>query len=247
MYNTTPRLPVINLTQDKSKQSYTHILPCATQQKTLENADSVIYTVQENTSVSSVNTTLLVLPTSQQNTPQLSNPEFVISLQQNTPKHNNNNTFASCSTQNNSVECMSHYMGIDILSLNVCGIKSKVNSVDFVNNIKRYDVLCLSETKCDDADMCNLKVIMEDIGYDIVFRNRSELCRYKSGGILIGIKKGVNFKWNSINYDCECLLSIIIDGKSVNLEKDLVVSSVYIPPSHSMYGGGQHFDKLDHF
>ena len=236
---TTLRLPVNTLTQCRPKQRYTHILTSATQLNKLGNADS---------SVSSVNNTLHVLPTSQQNTPQLCNSEAVISIQHNTPKHNNNNTSASRSTQNNNfVEGMSHYIGIDILSLNACGIRSKVYSVDFVNNIKRYDVLCLSETKCDDVDSSYLKVIMEDNGYDIVYKKRCELSRYKSGGILIGIKKSVDFKWNPVNYNCECILSIIIDGRSVSLEKDLVISSVYIPPSHSMYGGGQHFDELDHF
>lgn len=235
------------MTQGRLKQSYTHILPCATKQNTLENAVSLVYPTQGKPSVSSVNTTLPVLPTSQ-STPQARNPEFIISTQHNIPQNNKENILASYSTHNNnSLECASHYLSIGILSLNVCGIKTKVCSVDFVSYIKRYDVLCLSETKCDDVDMVNLKVIMEDIGYNIVFKNRCELSRYKSGGILIGIKKGIFFKWKPINYDCESLLSIMVDGQSVNMEKDLIISSVYIPPSHSMYGGGQHFDDLDNF
>ena len=95
--------------------------------------------------------------------------------------------------------------------------------------------------------MSNINVIMEHIGYDIVYKNRCELSRYKSGGILIGIRKGIHLKWKPIKYSCECLLSIIIDRGSVSLEKDLVISSVYIPPSHSMYGRGQHFDEIDNF
>ena len=239
----------MNLTQGRPKQqSYTNISPCPTQQNILENDNSVIVrTTQGNTNVSSVNTKLPVLPTTQ-SIPQLSNYQLITAIQHNKPKHTCNNLSASCSTQhNNAVESMSHHMVIDILSLNVCGIKSKVSSVDFINNIKRYDVFCLSETKCDDVDSINLKAFMEDIGYDVIFKNRCVLSRYKSGGILIGIKKGINFKWDSIVNDCECLLSIIIDGRSVCLEKDLVISSVYIPPSHSMYGRGHHFDELDNF
>lgn len=224
MYKAILKLPVINV----------------------ENADSTVFTAQGNTSVSSINTTLPVLPTSHC-TLQTRSSEF-ISVQHYAHKNNNDNILASCSTQNNnSLKCVSHHMDIDILSLNVCGIKTKVCSVDFVNILKRYDVLCLSETKCDDVDTNNLKDIMEDIGYDIVVKNRCVLSRYKSGGILIGIKKSVRFKWNPINYDCECLLSIKIDGRSISLEKDLVITSVYVPPSHSLYGGGQHFDKVDDF
>ncbi len=57
----------------------------------------------------------------------------------------------------NSVQFVPPLDYINVLSLNVCGIKSKFLSMDFVNFIKDYNVICLCETKCDDADMINVK------------------------------------------------------------------------------------------
>ena len=84
-------------------------------------------------------------------------------------------------------------MYLDELSLNVCGIKSKLFSADFVKFIDDYDVICFTETKCDNVDMINIKDRMENNGFDIVSKNRNKLSRFKSGGILMGIKKNVNF------------------------------------------------------
>ena len=66
--------------------------------------------------------------------------------------------------------------------------------MDFVYFIQDFDVICLCETKCDDTDIINVKGIMENIGFDIVFKNRSNLSRFKSGGLLIGTKKNDSFR-----------------------------------------------------
>ena len=43
-------------------------------------------------------------------------------------------------------------LSLKILSLNICGIKSKLNCPEFINLIKSYDVIGLQETKLDDID-----------------------------------------------------------------------------------------------
>ena len=40
-----------------------------------------------------------------------------------------------------------------ILALNVCGLKSRLNTPEFKELCASYDILCFSETKCDDIDM----------------------------------------------------------------------------------------------
>ena len=80
-------------------------------------------------------------------------------------------------------------LSVNLLSLNVCGFKAKFLSHDFADFIKCYDVVCLCETKTDDADMLGVKDVMEKNGFDIVFKNRSRISRYKSGGLLIAVKK----------------------------------------------------------
>lgn len=140
-----------------------------------------------------------------------------------------------------------HPLTVEVLSLNVCGLKTKFISRDFVNFIKYYDVLCFCETKTDDVDMLSVKDVLERNGFDSVFKNRSRISRYKSGGLLIAVKKNVSFKWKQIRNDYGCLLSIKIDKEAVNLDKELVLSCVYIPPSHSRYGSAEHFEELDDF
>ena len=89
-----------------------------------------------------------------------------------------------------------HQMSLDVLSLNICGIKSKLFSADFVNFIIDYDVICFTETKCDDIDMINIKDRMENNGFDIVFKNRNKLSRFQSGGILMAIKRMLTLNGN---------------------------------------------------
>ena len=134
-----------------------------------------------------------------------------------------------------------------MLSLNVCGVKSKFLSVDFVNFIQDFDVICLCETKCDDTDMINVKKNMENIGFDIVFKNRSKLSRFKSGCLLIATKKNASFKCRHISNNYNSFLSVKVDRGSVDFGRELVRSCVYIPPSHSRYGREDHFDELDDF
>lgn len=110
-----------------------------------------------------------------------------------------------------------------------------------------YDILCMCETRCDDADMSNFINVMVDKGFDIVYKNRCALSKYKSGGILIAVKSALNIKWKEIKTSSDILLSICVYGREVRLEKNLIITCVYIPPSHSRYGKREHFDELDEF
>ena len=76
-----------------------------------------------------------------------------------------------------------------------------------------YDVICLCETRCDDADTNNVREVMVNSGFDIVCKNRSALSRYKSGGLLIAVRSELNIKWREMKYSEETLLSICINGR----------------------------------
>ena len=136
---------------------------------------------------------------------------------------------------------------INILSINVCGLKSKLLVKEFTDFFVNYDVLCMCETRCDDADTNNIKEIMTKHGFDIVYKNRSALCRYKSGGLLIAVRNNLNIRWKEMKSDDETLLSICVNGQDVGLVNDLIITCIYIPPSHSRYGKREHFDELDEF
>lgn len=76
-----------------------------------------------------------------------------------------------------------------MLTLNVCGLKSKLLSDEFVVLRSSYDVVYMCETRCDDADMNIVGDKMGKIGFDIVYKNRHALSRFKSGGLLIAVRK----------------------------------------------------------
>ena len=67
----------------------------------------------------------------------------------------------------------------NILSLNCCGIKSKLNYPEFVEFISEFDILCLLETKTDDCAEINIP------GYSVQMKNRKLFSNRKSGGIIL--------------------------------------------------------------
>ena len=50
---------------------------------------------------------------------------------------------------NNNVVCGRN---LKILNLNVCGLKSKLDTPEFMETCEKYDIVCLTETKLDDFD-----------------------------------------------------------------------------------------------
>ena len=57
---------------------------------------------------------------------------------------------------------------ITFLSLNVSGFRNKLLLPEFVENILKYDILCLSETKLDESD--NISNLLH--GYTLYLNNR---------------------------------------------------------------------------
>ena len=64
-----------------------------------------------------------------------------------------------------------------ILSLNACGIISKLNCPDLIGLIQKYDIIGIQETKTDDLDTISIP------GYKVFVKNRS--CISKNGIALI--------------------------------------------------------------
>ena len=120
-----------------------------------------------------------------------------------------------------------------LLSLNVCGLVSKLNCPDFLSLIREYDIIGLQETKTDDVD-----TYLEIPGYEIIFHNRKRVSRYRSGGIvLIAKKELVPFitidEFRSSQLVLFFTISKIIYGE--NMMDDLICGIVYIPPHGSTY------------
>ena len=69
-----------------------------------------------------------------------------------------------------------------ILSINVCGLKTKLLCPEFVTLIKSYDIIGIQESKLDNVERITVE------GYQIFVKNRKEYSRYRSGGIALLVK-----------------------------------------------------------
>ena len=76
-----------------------------------------------------------------------------------------------------------------------------------------------------------LKTEMNTLGFDIIYKNRHSFSRYKSGGLLIAIKKDTKFQWQALPFKSDVFISVQVDKKCLGLQKHLIVTSVYVPPS----------------
>ena len=111
--------------------------------------------------------------------------------------------------------CQISLENINILTLNVCGLKSKMKSPDFEFYISKYDLIFLTVTKFDYLDQINID------GFTTLTNNR----KYKkrpSGGVAVIVKNRIaknveqlpfSFQPNNkINTKLDDLDQIIIDG-----------------------------------
>lgn len=61
------------------------------------------------------------------------------------------------------------FNGISIISLNVCGLMSKLRVPEFIHLCKYHDLLCFSEIRCDEIDLQIVKDSFSTIGFETFF------------------------------------------------------------------------------
>ena len=101
---------------------------------------------------------------------------------------------------------------IKLLSLNICGLCSKINDPIILNEFEKYDILCLSETKTDNADTDFLKEKFNEIEFNIVVNNRYELSKRKSGGLIIAYKRALK-EYITVKIACSNTIQWIVINK----------------------------------
>ena len=80
---------------------------------------------------------------------------------------------AQCSSSSNTEDSLSctikNERNLNVLSLNCCGVKLRLQYPEFCELIKKNDIVCLQETKTDDIDKIDLE------GYTFKMKNRKKL------------------------------------------------------------------------
>ena len=119
---------------------------------------------------------------------------------------------------------------VNIVYLNVCGLKTRLCFPEFLHFISQYDILCFVETKLDDIDKIDIP------GYTLYTNNRKLKSFVKSGGICLAVKDSlitqVHIHKNMSDYVLWFSLKEPVSSKS---KYTIVIGIVYIPPESSPY------------
>ena len=128
--------------------------------------------------------------------------------------------------------------------LNVCGIRSKIDTPDFREMCKSYDIICLSETKLDDVDNEDMREKFKEIGFTAYIKNRHNFTTWRSGGVLVAIKNVWIEKCEEKRTSCNLCVCIKINKEILGYEKDIIVIAAYIPPCNSRYSNVNMYEEL---
>ena len=90
----------------------------------------------------------------------------------------------------------------NVLTLNCCGIRTKLNYSEFHELVNDLDVLCLVETKTDDLDEIIIPVFITK------FKNRKPFANRKSEGIMLAFKKKIVKYINPLNTESSVVFMV---------------------------------------
>ncbi len=125
---------------------------------------------------------------------------------------------------------------LNILSLNVNSLTSKINLGIIQDYIVDFDIVCVQESKLDKADVLNIK--LQQFEVEPIYKHRKKY-KNKSGGLAIFIKDSIRPLCKEIHIDdneSDCVQWLKIDKKLLGYE--LVLGNIYIPPVDSGYCKG---------
>ena len=100
---------------------------------------------------------------------------------------------------------------IKFLSLNVCGLRSKLRVPEFLEHLNLYDVIGLQETKLDDVDC----IAIPD--YTAATQNRLKISRYRSGGTAFNVRNNLLSHIAFLKSNSKLIQWLTIDEKSSSL------------------------------
>ena len=127
---------------------------------------------------------------------------------------------------------------INVLSINVCGLKSKLNIPEFTELINSYDIIGFQETKLDDVDEINID------GYTVICQNRKKISRYRSGGTAIAVKNSL-LKFVKFDKSESNLIQWFTVSKTVKKLSMIFSLQIYIsPPVGTKYASNDPFHEI---
>ena len=130
-------------------------------------------------------------------------------------------------------------LNLKILSLNVCGIKRRLQYPDFIELINAYDIICFQETKTDNCDK------ISSPGFIFEMKNRFNFSNKRSGGLIIGYKESLHDHIKLIPSDSKYVLWLKILPSLTKLDGEMLFGNVYIPPENTKYSSPEAFREIE--
>ena len=124
-------------------------------------------------------------------------------------------------------------------TLNVCGLKTRINYPDFTDYLSNYDILCLVETKLDQTDIVSLP------GFDCISQPRKELFFRRSGGIAVFVKNKFSEYCTYQPSESDYIMWMCIDKRLTDSDENMYLGIVYVPPSQSRFYNDDKLSKLE--
>ena len=124
------------------------------------------------------------------------------------------------------------------MCLNVCGLRSRLTCPELVDFINDFDIVGLQETKTDMLDELEIN------NYELVLKPRTGSFR-KSGGIGVAIKNHLVKHVTVVEENNDFVLWIQISKEMLNIQQDLFVGIVYMPPEGSRFVSDDSFDIVE--
>ena len=132
----------------------------------------------------------------------------------------------------------SYERSLKLLTLNVCGLKSKLCIPEFQSFISNFDLIGFQETFCDDYDSLDLE------GYNVLVKNRKHRMKKKSGGIALAYKKCFEQYIKYVESDSKLVLWFQLSDR-LTKKGNWLCGVVYIPPENSIYAVENPYGEIE--
>jgi len=124
---------------------------------------------------------------------------------------------------------------VKVASLNVCGLLSKIICPEFVNFVKRHDIVGLQEVKTDEFDVLSVEIP----GYVYVQKCRKKY-KSKSGGVGVYVKDSLIHNVEFLKTECDNCVMFNLKGGT----KSIVFVVCYVEPENSDYYDIECFENI---
>ncbi|MEW8547774.1 MAG: reverse transcriptase family protein, partial [Candidatus Thiodiazotropha sp.] len=128
---------------------------------------------------------------------------------------------------------------LNFATLNVCGLKSRLNYPDFVTFFNSYDFVCFAETKLDDTDIVSLP------GFICISQPRKQTFIRKSGGMAFCVKENLAKYSKHIDSQSDYVMWIQLDKTLLGSDENLMLGICYVPPTQSKYYNAEEILNLE--